>query len=223
MTYIDLHTHKSEEPEIIWVQNIFAQNLNDKIPDLFFSAGLHPWHLDQVDTEACFRKIEQFIINKNMLAIGECGLDRAIQTDFSLQEECFLRQVEIAEEAGKPLIIHCVRAYSDLIRLKKELKSNIPWIIHGFNANKETTQNLIKLGFYFSVGERLSKNNSAKAILEMIPIDQLFFETDNQDISIQKIYFFAAQLLRMTVEELSVVILNNFKKLFGDDKLVTKD
>jgi len=223
MRYIDLHTHQNYNPEIIQIRNVFAQNLNNIPLDSFSSVGLHPWHLSEVNLESCLENIKQSTSDKNMLAIGECGLDRVIQTDFSFQELCFLRQAEIAEKAHKPLIIHCVRAYPDLINLKKKIKSSLPWIIHGFNANKETIRQLLNHGFYFSVGENLLKNDSKIEIFRMIPNDRLFLETDNSEISIQKIYFFAAQLQEVTVDELSEIILNNFKKLFGDDRLVTKD
>lgn len=223
MNYIDLHTHQNYNPEIIQICNVFAQNAGKNSVKGFFSVGLHPWHFAEVNLESCFENIEQSTSNKNMLAVGECGLDKVIQTDFSLQEQYFRRQAEIAEKAHKPLIIHCVRAYPDIIKLKKEIKSSVPWIIHGFNANKETIRQLLNHGFYFSVGENLLKDDPKIEIFRMIPIGRLFLETDNSEISIQKIYFFAAQMLEMTVGELSGIISNNFKMLFGDDRLVTKD
>ena len=110
-----------------------------------------------------------------MLAIGECGLDRSIKIGFADQILCFRQQVMIANKYCKPLIIHCVRAYSDLLKLKKEDKSDLPWIIHGYNGNLETTLNLIKHGFYFSVGEQLLRNASKHEVLRLIPLEHMFF------------------------------------------------
>src|SRR5665648_61181 len=162
-------------------------------------------------------------MQENMLALGECGMDRSIPTDFALQKMYFKEQIHIAEKYHKPLIIHCVRAYSDLMKFKKESKSDIPWIIHAYRGNQETTLSLIKHGFYFSVGEQLLKDESKHPILRIIPVERLFLETDNREISIKKIYLLAAQILKIDEEVLTEAIFNNFKTLFGDDKLVAKN
>jgi TatD DNase family protein len=216
MPYIDIHTHQLLKEEVIQVRNIFAQDLPVQDPESIYSAGLHPWHIGQVDAQECFQKLEHEILRKNMIAIGECGLDRSIATDFAIQEKYFIQQAILAETHRKPLIIHSVRAYSDLLKIRKELKSDIPWILHGYQANLETTLNLINHGFYFSIGSKLLDNPAKAEILRMIPEERLFLETDDSDIPIQKIYFLASQLLKMEEEVLANTIFNNFKRLFGD-------
>lgn len=223
MQYINLHTHIEKSGSDIQILNVFAQDLNDTEPDHFFSAGIHPWHIENVNPEECFRFIEKSMQNSNMLAIGECGLDRAIDTDFALQKELFQKQIALALKYNKPLIIHCVRAYSDLIGMKKDLRSDIPWILHGFQGNRDTTADLIRHGFYFSIGKALFDSTKLQQVLPEIPIERLFFETDDSEFSIQKIYLFAAQILKTDEELLMKAIAINFKKLFGDDKLVGKD
>lgn len=223
MQYIDFHTHQTKQNRNIQIRNIFAQNLRHSTPEFLFSAGLHPWHIGKVNPGECFIAMESSAMQVNMLAIGECGLDRSISTDFALQEKYFFEQIKIAEEHCKPLIIHCVRAYSDLLRIKKEMKSDIPWIIHGYRANLETTLNLLSRGFYFSVGEKLLKDVAKQDILKTIPLERLFLETDDSEIPIQKIYLFAAQILKIDEELLAEAIHNNFKTLFGDDKLAAKN
>ena len=216
MKLIDLHTHRVKDEGDIQIMNVFAQELTDAEPDFPFSAGLHPWHISQVDTEKCFEAIETSTKQKNMLAVGECGLDRSIPTDFALQKYCFTQQIRIAEKHNKPLIIHCVRAYSDLQNLKKETRSEIPWIIHGYNGNLETIQSLIRQGFYFSVGEPLLKNESKRIVFQSIPIERLFLETDAQDISIFEVYQLAMQRLNLDKQMLTEIISNNFNSLFGE-------
>lgn len=223
MQYIDIHTHQPQDARIIQVQNFFAQDLPVSDNQCLYSAGLHPWHIDRVDAQECFHKLEHEMQNKNMVAIGECGLDRSITTDIVIQEKYFIQQAILAETHRKPLIIHSVRAYSDLLKIQKELKPDIPWILHGYLANQETTLSLVKLGFYFSAGLRLLSNPAKEDILRIIPIERLFLETDDSDISIQKIYLFASQTRLMEEELLAEAILNNFKLLFGDDKLVAKN
>jgi len=219
MQAIDIHTHHVKKTGNVQVLNVFAQDLPLVEPDYLFSAGLHPWHIEKVNPEECFQAIDRAAAQKNMLAIGECGLDRSITTDFASQEQCFKQQILIAEKYDKPLIIHCVRAYSDLLKLKKESKSGVSWIIHGYRGNLETTLSLIKYEFYFSVGEHLLRDDSKQAVFRSIPLERLFLETDESDLSIARIYSMAAQILMLDENELIQIIANNFGSVFGSGHL----
>lgn len=221
MQLINLHTHRINETGDIQILNIFAQDLLPEEPNYLFSTGLHPWHIEKVNPEECFKAINHVAQQKNMLAVGECGLDRSIEVNFALQEWCFKQQVQIANSHRKPLIIHCVRAYSDLLKHKKENKSGLPWIIHGFNGNLESTLSLIKHDFYFSVGEWILKDVAKHDIFRLIPIEHLFLETDESELSIAEIYTLAAQILKLDEKELAHIIASNYKTVFGEDRLHT--
>ena len=216
MQIINLHTHRSIIGNHIQLLNVFAQDLPLMTSEQFYSAGIHPWHIGKVNSEACFQAIELAAKQKNMLAVGECGLDRAIETAYEIQELYFIKQIDIAVKYAKPLILHGVRTYSDLLKLKKATRTDIPWILHGFNGNQETALNLIRNGFYFSIGEALLKNEMKHELFRAIPIDRIFFETDNLEIPIQQIYFIASQLLGFEEEDLAESIFSNFKTVFGD-------
>ena len=216
MKLIDIHTHRATDALSIQILNVFAQDLFEVERDSPFSAGLHPWDIDLSNPEECIKTIERFAVQKNMLAIGECGLDRIISTDFALQERYFRQQIEIAEKFRKPLIIHCVRAYSDLMKFKKASKSDLPWIIHGYAGNLDITQSLIVHNFYFSAGERLLKDSRKHDVLRAIPPDRLFLETDDGDTSIAEIYSMAAQVLNIDQDTLIQFITDNFKRIFGN-------
>ncbi len=218
LKYIDFHTHKQKADGNIQIMNVFAQDLVYFMPEFLFSAGIHPWHTEKVSLEDCCHSLEQVIQLKNMLAIGECGLDRSIVIDFALQEKYFRNQIKIADKYSKPLIIHCVRAQSDLIKLKKETRSTVPWIIHGYHGNHQTTISLIDHGFYFSLGETQLKMFSKHEIFRSIPLGRLFLETDNRETSIEKIYLLASETLKIDEEFLSQAIFNNFKTIFGVDQ-----
>jgi len=223
MQQVNLHTHQINSGTDIQILNVFAQDLPFSMAGQFFSAGLHPWHIGKVNPDDCLLAIENATVHENLLAIGECGLDRSIEKVFAIQELYFKRQIKIAKKYHKPLIIHCVRAYPDLIKLKKELKSDLPWIIHGYSGNLETTKSLNRHGFYFSVGESFLKDERKRESFLEIPPDRLFLETDDSEISIQKIYLFAAQILKTNEELLTEAIFHNFKTIFGNGKLVTAD
>ncbi|MEI8112588.1 MAG: TatD family hydrolase [Bacteroidia bacterium] len=217
MKFIDLHTHRLTEADDIQILNIFAQDIPKAKPEFLFSAGLHPWHIEKVNPEECISEIERISGMKNFVAIGECGLDRSVSTDFALQEMIFKEQIRVAENQSKCLIIHCVRAYSDIINLKIQTKSEVPWILHGYSGNMETTWSLIRHGFYFSVGERLLKNVSSHSVLRTIPTERLFMETDDSEISIRQIYLSASQILKIENEILINLIFRNFKAVFGNE------
>jgi TatD DNase family protein len=217
MRLINLHTHRFNETGNTQILNVFAQDLTPFEPTFLFSSGLHPWHIGKVNPEECFQAIDRAADQKNMLAIGECGLDRSIDAIFARQEWCFEQQVKIANKHCKPLIIHCVRAYSNLQKHKKENKSDLPWIIHGYIGNLETTLSLIKHDFYFSVGEQLLKDESKHDIFRSIPIGRLFLETDDNEISIAEIYSEAAPILKLDEDELAQILASNFKSVFGYD------
>jgi len=222
MLKINLHTHYYTVGEHIQVLNVFAQDLPATVNGHFFSTGLHPWHIQSVNPDDCFHKIALAAKQINMMEVGECGLDRSKQQDFALQENYFREQIRIAEIYSKPLIIHAVRAFSDLIRIKKETKSDVPWIIHGYRGNRETTTSLTKQGFYFSVGESLLRNKNMPEYLQMVPPERLFFETDDQEISIHDVYTIASNALEIDEESLIEKIFINFTSIFGDSCLFLK-
>lgn len=220
MQKINLHTHCLTHDESILVLNVFAQELLEVNDSQFYSAGLHPWHIADNDTDKCLLEIEKAGIDKRMIAVGECGLDRLITTDFEIQQSVFRKQVDIAEKLQKPLIIHCVRAFNELTVIKKQCHSYLPWIIHGFTGNQEITKSLIRHGFYFSVGEPMLKDPRKYAAFREIPMERLFLETDDRNISIQNIYLLAAKIRE--IDEISLIesIQNNFKTVFSDVEMV---
>ena len=215
MKFVNIHTHMPAHDGSIELINHFAQAAFDENSPLLYSVGLHPWHIDQVDYLSVLEKMEETARSENVAAIGECGLDRAITVPFDLQESIFIRQIEIAEQSGKPLIIHAVKVYPDLTRIKKNRKSNIPWILHGYNGNLQTTRQLLQYNFYFSFGPQMLKGNEKLLrSLQEIPLKQLFFETDDSGETIETIYIFAAQKLGMAMEKLQSAMCENYKRIF---------
>lgn len=217
MNYIDLHTHRQKNQNVLEIKNIFAQDFPKAIPGFPYSIGIHPWHIENLNLDDCFQQIIDSTTDKNMLFIGECGLDRSIKLDFAIQEECFKSQIQIAENCSKPLIIHSVRAYNDLFRIKKTVKSSVPWIIHGYNGNLDVTLALVTNGFYFSVGDRLLNDPKKNECLKHIPNDKLFFETDESLTSIEEIYYHASLILEKDKNELISTVWDNLSTILKID------
>lgn len=215
MQIIDIHTHKSKADEN--VISIFSQALYaDEIESKFKSVGLHPWHLDKMGLEEVISKLFERAKESDVIAIGEIGLDRAIATPFDLQEKYFKAQLGIAEHLNKAVIIHNVKASSDLLNIRKSENYKMPWIIHGFNEKKDSANQLIRMGCYLSFGHHLlDESSKAFGTISSIPIKSIFLETDESEHNIEDIYKAAAKARNMDIEKLSEKILENYNTIFG--------
>lgn len=209
MIYYDIHTHQpSVHPEDIAIVNtIIREECDLSMPAQWCSAGIHPWYIYNVDKQiSC---LESVASSSAIVAIGEAGLDKLVKTPLDIQKNVFLRQAVLAEKLKKPLIIHCVKAWGELIAVRKIVKPHIPWIIHGFRGNGELAQQLILQGFYLSFGEHFQISSLCKAWPE-----RLLIETDESSCSIQDIYQRLASGLQISVNELGNQVNQTVGRLF---------
>mgnify|MGYP003777484683 CR=1 FL=1 len=218
MPLINIHTHQApEDAGELFIQNIFPTDewVNLK-PGGFYSVGIHPWfitnnheHKDQLNL------LEQKASLPEVAAIGECGLDKLANTESQLQLEVFVQQCEIAESVNKPLVIHCVKSYNEISHLKRRMKPRVPWILHGYTGNEMITKQLIPLDFYFSLGKvLLSDNMQIVQTVGKLPLDHLFFETDEWKKPVSEVYRKFAELNNLEVDKLSEQIMWNFRQVF---------
>jgi len=174
------------------------------------SVGLHPWDVTEPLVtniqEYLFKLAEPLLRSEKDFFLGECGLDRACATDYALQLEAFQAQIALSEQWQRPLILHCVRALDDVIRLHR--KTTQPWIWHGFRGKPEQLSQLLREGFYISFGWKYNE-----ASLLACPLHRLFLETDNGPASISPLYEQVASLRGLSVEALSDQTWNNLTKL----------
>lgn len=210
--YINTHTHQQLYDAKIEVVNL---EINDPNKPNYYSYGLHPWYIDKEDYEQKLKSIVLKSNEKRCLAIGECGLDKLSKVDFELQKNVFLEQIKIANQVKKPLIIHCVKAFNELINCLNTSDNMVPVIIHGYNNNENIAHVLLDYGCYFSFGKALLgyDSNAAKAI-KNIGRKNFFLETDDADISIKYIYKKASELLGVEEEILKQQLLTNFETVF---------
>ncbi|KKB57597.1 TatD family hydrolase [Parabacteroides gordonii] len=209
MIYYDIHTHQpSVHPEDIAIVNtIIREECDLSMPAQWCSAGIHPWYIYNVDKQiSC---LESVASSSAIVAIGEAGLDKLVKTPLDIQKNVFLRQAVLAEKLKKPLIIHCVKAWGELIAVRKIVKPHIPWIIHGFRGNGELAQQLILQGFYLSFGEHFQISSLRRAWPE-----RLLIETDESSCSIQDIYQRLASGLQISVNELGNQVNQTVGRLF---------
>ena len=223
--YVNIHTHYNNHignNEFVEIQNIDVDNIVNVDVSHFYSIGIHPWNLKSEnskisETQKLGDLESQCLGDLNIKAIGECGLDRACDVDFEIQKEVFIKQIELSEQIAKPLIIHAVRTYPDIIFIRKETKAKQPWIIHGFQGGVQSAEQMLRHdGIYLSLGDVLFKNERrASELLNVIPPDRLFLETDVAERDIVEVYEKAASLSGIEMDKLRNDIFNNFVKIFG--------
>jgi TatD DNase family protein len=215
--WIDIHSHLSADaPGVFRVYNLFLQDFQQEALPAVFSCGLHPWHIQQYsDIDNFPAQLEQSFNYQGMLAVGEAGLDKIIKTPMDLQKEVFATQVILSEKHQKPMIIHCVKAFPELLSVRNALEAMQPWIIHGFNNSLEMARELTKQGIYISTGMRLMKNAAkCTGVMKNIPLPYLFVETDEDETDIEEVYTGLANCKGISVEELKTSVLQNFNHIF---------
>lgn len=211
MTYFDIHTHNiNKEKDVVSIVSApWADGEN------FYSIGIHPWHIYSEYTRK-LKFIDSIADKPNILAIGEIGLDKVCVTDFELQKEIFIKQLVLAENYHKPVIIHCVKAFEEVLALTRNL--SVQLLIHGFNKGAELARQLTEKGFYLSFGKSLfDKTTKSIEALEETPLSQIFLETDDSGFNIKDIYMRVAEIKDINIEVLAVQIEQNFKKVFRNN------
>lgn len=218
MEYFNLHTHQLQHPEgVTALVNQYPWEFHEGLP--CYSIGIHPWYIDPQQWTKHLDFMETKMSDPACLAMGECGLDKRIYIPWELQVEVFEAQIQLAERYQKPLVIHCVGAYSELIALKKKNHIKVPVIIHGFSKNTQVAQELIKAGCYLSFGKYLLRNPELKEVFLSVPSDKLFLETDTIEEGIQEVYFKAAVYKSETIDSIKMQINTTFAAVFPEFRI----
>ncbi len=243
MNYFDIHTHiRKVDSEISSVLSILP---GDSIPEGYYSVGLHPWFVYESNFEEQLELVREKALGDNCVAIGECGLDRltfsksggsvvgdkalALQLGEELQKKVFEGHIEIANFAKKPLIIHCVRAFPELLIARKSIKTTTPWIIHGFRGSQEIANALTGAGVLLSFGKSIlseyASNFKVREIFKELPADSILLESDNVDkisCEICNIYRAAAEIKGISIDKLQNIIQNNINNNLYLDGMIRK-
>jgi TatD DNase family protein len=218
---LDIHTHLQQAPDGVQALcNLRVGQAVDINAASWYSVGIHPWDSNSPDLSAKLDTLKQLAQLPQVKAIGEIGLDRLQGAPFPQQFNLFLQQVELAKALQKPVVVHCVRAFPELIQCCKPYMGKVDFIIHGFQHKLSLGQQLLDAGFNLSFGEALLYQDSAAQImLRHCPIDRLCLETDDRaDIQIQVVYEQAARILGIPLNELTEHIWQNWARLSGNQR-----
>ena len=117
---------------------------------------MHPWHIKSAEeNNELLVQVEEALEFDHVIFVGETGLDKRTSTNFEEQKRVFEAQAFMAEEYQKPLIIHCVKAYNEILEIHRKMNPKMVWIFHGYNGSVELTRQLAHENFLFSFGEIL--------------------------------------------------------------------
>ena len=141
------------------------------------SAGIHPWEAAEGDLATVREHVGPAQI------VGEIGLDY-LRPDREAQLRIFEGQLRLAEAAGKPVVLHCVKAFEETMRLLKQFRLRAV-IFHGFIGSPEQAARAVAAGYYLSFGPRSLRSPRTVRALGSIPTQRLFLETDDAPATIE--------------------------------------
>lgn len=155
--------------------------LTKKYDRVYGAIGIHPSDVGELN-ENNYQRVRELARDYKCLAIGEIGLDYHYDEPAKeLQKDWFERQLQLAKEIGKPVIIHSRDACEDTMKiLKMPQYRDIPGVMHCFSYTVETARELMKMGYYFGIGGVVTFSNAKKLVeaVEEIPLDRILLETD---------------------------------------------
>ena len=208
----NLHTHSaSGNTDVFEIVNRYPYEAID-VP--FYSTGIHPWHINEEKLDEHLAIIEERLQQDNCLALGECGLDKRIDIPINIQAKVFEKQLLLAKQYQKPVILHLVAAFQELVQIKDMLQPGVPMIVHGFSKNAQVAKQLLDNGFYLSFGKYLLRNPELSEVFAGVPDDRFFLETDTIEEGIADVYAKAALARNVTIEDLKNNVGKNFKNIF---------
>ncbi len=219
---IDFHTHQqkeksSEETLLVYCHANFREELPPSSAYDYFFVGLHPWFLPegQESKKRAFSFLKKHLQHPQCLGLGECGLDRLKGADFAIQWELLKEQLDFAHENKvSHVVLHCVRAYPEMIKTLKESKYCGTILFHDYGANADITSQLLKLNqVKFSLGRALERSTFKENSLPLLPKERVLLETDDELLAISTRYQQLADAWNMPVNEVEDYLSKTFQNL----------
>ena len=211
---IDIHTHHLDAGGALI--SVAPQDF-DPQPGKWYSVGFHPWHTIEELTDEDFELLEQCAQHRQVLAIGETGMDRTRGAELDIQAAVFVRHLLLAHDLGKPVVTHCVRAAQDILAARSRAHlDDVPLIIHGMRSNAHVARTLLDGGCYLSFGSRFNPE-----AVNTTPPDRLLIETDEAPVTILEVANLVAQASHLTTGQVISQASANACRILGIDPVNT--
>lgn len=210
-----------------------AIEISENFPKVYAAVGIHPNDLENYNKEADIEMLRKLAKNKNVLAIGEIGLDYYYDDNppREVQMEAFEDQIKLAKELDLPFIVHDREAHEDTMTILRKYPE-VRCVVHSFSGDSEMAKEVIDLGNFISIGGPLTFKNSGNLpkVIEEIPLEKIMLETDgpyltpvpfrgkrNEPTYVRYVAQKIAELKGITVEEVEKQTQENAKIFFNKD------
>jgi len=209
-----------------------AVAMSEKYPMVYATVGIHPHDASDYVAEKHDPLLTEWAKKEKVVAIGEIGLD--YHYDYSprdVQQEVFIRQLNIAKAVKLPIVIHNRESMEDMVRILKEyFTPAYGGIMHSYSGSVEMAKIFLEMGFHLSISGPLTFSNARKLpeVVAMMPLDRLLIETDSPYLTPTPhrgkrnepayVHFVAAEIARIrgiAVEEVAEITTQNAKRVFG--------
>ena len=199
---LDIHTHHPvPQPEA--VISLPVENFTP-LEGQFYSVGVHPWLTAQPGFEPDWNLFSTLAARQEVVAIGECGIDKTRGGLMFKQINVLNRQIAESEKLKKPLILHDVKAHDIIVGLRRESNVTQNWAVHGFRGKPTVAKMLTDAGISLSFGEKFNPE-----ALATVPLNMILAETDESPLSIEEII---ENLSRAMNKDMKPVIIENTKR-----------
>lgn len=211
--------------------SLLAVKIATKYEYIYASIGVHPCNIDEVNDEQ-FNELCSLLNHPKVVALGEIGLDYHWVKDHlqrEKQKEWFIKQINIANEYHKPIIVHSRDAMLDTLTILKNHQVEEKGVLHCYGGSVESLNDVINLGFYIGLDGPLTFKNAItpKEVCKKVPLSRLLVETDcpyltphpyrgkiNEPKYIPYIIKEISDIKEMPVLEIEKALFDNAKKLF---------
>jgi TatD DNase family protein len=195
--------------------------------NVWATVGIHPHDADEADQGLSYLK--ELATRRKVVAIGECGLDYYRSQSSADDQKWALRaQVEVAQEAGLPLVFHVREAFDDFFTLMNDYP-NLPGVVHSFTAGQKEMEEVLKRGWLIALNgiTTFTKDQSQLEAIKRLPVERLLLETDcpflspaphrgktNEPARVTDIAAFLAELRGERLVDLAIATTHNAERFF---------
>ena len=232
--YIDIHTHRrSNAPYVI---DAYAVGSDGSLPAGPYSAGIHPWEVQRItpDNTSRYRQDLLDALTPRCIAVGEIGLDYYYDlSPREIQKTVFERQLDLAYELKKPVILHIRDAHGDTIEILRAHRDRLPHcVVHCCSASLESAKIYLSLDCMISFAGPVTfkKSVNLQEVAKNVPLDRLMIETDspylapepvrgrrNEPLNVGHICRLIAALRQMDAQQLCDITQENGRRFYGID------
>lgn len=206
--------------------------LAETYPNIHAAVGIHPHDALQADEAGIAQLAKLLEQSEKIVAVGEIGLDfYRDRAPRDVQRLAFRRQIALARQVKKPIIVHDRDAHDEVLQILREEKAaEVGGVLHCFSGDKEMARACLDLGFYLSFPGTITypKNDATREVVRAVPIDHLLVETDcpylaplpfrgkrNEPAYVRQTAAMIAEIKGLTLEDVARITSRNACTLFG--------